>query len=260
MLFNYLKKAYNEYADYRFISKDAVKGIKKYKKIMGKYPKTIIDIGAHKGSVTLFGLKHGAKGVLAIEAFITNFAELRKNLSEIKLKYGQAFECINVALAGEKDKIREFYIFEKGNTGQRSMVFNNKEKIIKKCIISYVKTIDIHQIFNHDLFKTTFKAVPRRIIDYFKIDIEGGEYEAIPLDNKTREYFSRVRFLDIEFHPIKPPFFSTEEAIKDIPYIDKEINITKQYIEFFNSCGFESELKNYENGYKLCTYNKNINV
>lgn len=261
MIFKYLRKAYNEYDDYRFITKDAVRGLKKYRKILGRYPEMIIDIGAHKGSVSLYGLKHGAKEVLAVEAFITNFMELRENLSKVKLKKDQRFELMGVAFAGKRDQIREFHVFEKGNTGQRSMVFNN-EKILKKCVTHYVKTVDIHQLFNHDIFErdTVFRDRRFRTIDYLKIDIEGGEYEAIPLTEKTREYFQRVRFLDIEFHPIKPPFFSTENAIKDIDHIDKDENITRQYIRFFNSCGFESELKNYQDGYKLCTYNRNMKI
>jgi FkbM family methyltransferase len=260
MLFKYLKKAHNDYDDYRFIAKNAVKGIKKYRRILKHYPYTIIDVGAHKGSVSLYGLKHGAKDVLAIEAFITNFMELRENLSKIKLKKDQKYELMGVALAGERDQIRKFYIYEKGNTGQRSLVFNNKEKILKKCVTHYVKTVDIHQLFNHKIFETGFKHMPFRIIDYLKVDIEGSEYEAFPLTEETKKYFQRVRFLDIEFHPIKPPFFSTEEAIAHIEHINKNENITRQYIRFFNSCGFKSELKNYQNGYKLCTFNRHIHL
>ena len=250
-LFKELYRTYQDYRDDKWIFNQAIGGIKEYKKRFNKYPKTVIDIGAHRGGFSMYALNKGAK-VLAIEASAQNYIKLSSNLSKYDPKQ---YKIINKAIAANNGTIRKLYIFEKGNSGQRSIAFNNKQKILKRCLTQYVLTIDLNHIFRDNFIKN------KLFIDYLKIDIEGSEYEALPISDTTKKLLQYIKFLDIEFHPMLSPFFNKEKM--NLPFIDRKRNIVEQYIEFFIDCGFRvNDYKSdneYKDGFKLCTYNHNIN-
>lgn len=251
-LFKELYRTYDEYKEDKWIFNQAISGLIEYKICFGKYPKTVIDIGAHRGGFTMYALDKSAK-VLGIEASVNNYSKLTINLS----KYDpNKYDILNRALAANNATIRKFYIFDRGNSGQRSLAFNNRQKILKRCSSQYVLTIDFQHILEHKFFKEEI------IIDYLKIDIEGGEYEGIPLSNETKKFLQKVKFIDIEFHPLLSPFFDKEKI--NLPFVNKKRNIVEQYIEFLIDCGFRvTDYKSdneYKDGFKLCTYNHNMNL
>lgn len=257
-LYKRLRSTIRNYMDDREIYESAIIGIKKYNSIFNTYPDTVIDIGAHIGSVSFYALEHNASNVIAIEADLNNFTQLFKNLFSCKLKKGQVLCCLNRAFDSTTNKYKPLYICVFGNTGQRSIAYN--ADLLTKGIAQVVQTINLKDIFKENIRDHV-------IVDYLKIDIEGGEYAALPLTNETEKYLKRVKFIDIEFHPIpkeKNKYFNYEKFMKNFKGAITHTNIIEAYIEFLDKCGFKRDDRistyscadEFKNGYKLCVPNQ----
>ena len=144
--------------------------------------RTFIDAGAHAGMFTLAMIESGAKKGYMIEPEPHAYEILRDNLETNWLK------VVDKALYKENCKV-EFNIFsefETTNSIDPNWQANIKEKI-------QVDAITVDEFFD--------RYVEEDKIDLFKIDIEGGEYDAFR--GMSDETMNRCESFLIEFHSNK---------------------------------------------------------
>jgi FkbM family methyltransferase len=142
--------------------------------------KTIIDVGAHQGSFSIYSATTFEKAqVYSYEPFIKNFNSLKKNISENKLKN------IHPTNKGVLDSETTLSFYEsKINSGGHSIF--NYEKNMKKHV---VKTTTIKKIFEDNKLTKC---------DILKLDCEGSEYRILlEMDLNT---LSKIRTIFAEIH------------------------------------------------------------
>lgn len=240
---------------------NACVGFERYKKIFGDIPHTVLDIGAHIGGLTLQAMEQGTSYILAIEADKQNYTHLCENVNRQKkrLEYDGYAGCLHKAFCDTNDKIIELIAPQEyvGNSVQRSLFYSKSAKNVKKnYTIKHVSTINIDGVTkildSHEI----------GIIDLFKIDIEGAEFTAMPMNGKTKDFFSRIKYLDIELHPwTNSNYFDTELFYKKHKEFNRIESIVFQYFKFLRDCGFympENILSTEHEYLKLTTYNKSL--
>lgn len=146
---------------------------------------TFLDIGANEGYFTVIGARCVRPGgrVVAIEPQRRLLPVIQENLRLNKLCEG--IEIVNVAVA-DKDQEMELYLAPGTNTGASGLhagrALANQQRVAAKTLVS---------IFDeHDL----------QFVDFAKIDIEGGEYEAI-ISSPEIFLTRRIGLLALELHP-----------------------------------------------------------
>jgi FkbM family methyltransferase len=147
-----------------------------YRKLNIHVSDIVLDIGMNIGIFSCLAIQRGAKRVIGFEAEPKNYEIALEN---IRLN-GCTSRCnpINLAVVGNKDTQRDFFINVKKNKGAHSLVEKRGRDVIK------VNCIDINDIL--EKYKPTV----------MKMDIEGGEYELI----KSIKSFRGIREFIFEFH------------------------------------------------------------
>ena len=159
--------------------KDAVRHLEHYNGPLN----TVVDIGAHIGSLSLMAADRGAKQVVAVEAMSINFEHLMINITNND--FIKVITPIHAMIVADANKERLLYC-PGGPCGNCSMVVNQIGPTEQPPLIA---------------FKYFLREFP--VIDYLKIDIEGGEYELFDQSDELGTLLKRVRFLDLELHKLE---------------------------------------------------------
>ncbi len=176
------------------IQNNAKEGIDRFYDLFHRYPRSVIDIGAHVGGCACYAIEKGAKNVIAIEADKENFLEMvarqRKNSVE-NIKFIPLYN----AFSSTCHKDINLIIPEKSNSGQRSICYSpDAPALTSGYKINTVETINLDKLLLY------IEMLNIDMIDYLKVDIEGAEFKALPMSDKTKKFFSTVNYIDIELH------------------------------------------------------------
>lgn len=171
---------------------------KNFKKYEGPL-RTVVDIGAHIGELSILAAKRGAECVWAIEPDIDNFHMLLHNIEENNMEeqviplFFAVWDKMGVTRIKLPKKIWKFW--RKRNSGQRSIIYKSKfpENIV--C----APTITLEWLLAN--------LIPTHV-DYLKMDIEGAEH-AVLLTTPV-EVMRKVRFIDLDLHdPSNTDYFDS---------------------------------------------------
>lgn len=138
---------------------------------------TVIDIGAHIGSLSIYAATHGAN-VYAYEPFLPSYELLQDNIRLNNLD--KRIKPYRLALAATRGE-QTFYS-DPTNAGANSLVLKTKHQ-------HKVKTITLADIFTHNKI---------RHCHILKCDIEGAEYELFY--TAPSELFQEIDRIYIEWH------------------------------------------------------------
>jgi FkbM family methyltransferase len=165
-----------------------------------------LEIGANIGYYALMAAKNvGSRGkIISLEPNKNNMKLLKANV--IINNYTDNFEYFDYA-ASSSDGEKDFYITNKSNTC--SFIERNDKYIFTKDICK-VQTITLDNLLNN------------QHIDYFRMDVEGYEFEVL---KGMRSILSRKK------SPIGCFIEVHSEILKDLGYSAKEFI---QYLENFN--------------------------
>jgi len=245
----------------RDILVNACFGFDQYKKDFGRIPYSVIDIGAHIGGLTLRAMEQDVPYILAIEADGENYNYLAENVKRQtkRIGYKGYVEYLHKAFCNTSGDIVELIVpcDYGGNSGQRSLYYSKTAmNIYKSYTIKHVKTINIDDIIEK------IESYGVYTIDFFKCDIEGAEFAAMPMHNRTKEFLSHVKYMDIELHPwINTDYYNPDLFFDIHKEFDKDKRIIGQYIEFLRDCGFyipENILDMNRDYLKLVTHNEKL--
>ncbi|MEK7680759.1 MAG: FkbM family methyltransferase [Patescibacteria group bacterium] len=139
----------------------------------------IIDAGAHVGFFSLYcrALNSSVK-IFAIEPEAKNLSALKNHIKNNKIKKIKIFKGV---LAGETGK-RHLEISD--DSHNHSITYSESEK----------KIVLVESVSFSDFCK--FNKI--KIVDLFKIDVEGAEYEIF--ENIKESDLSIVKFIILEYH------------------------------------------------------------
>ncbi|MCX6815532.1 MAG: FkbM family methyltransferase [Candidatus Aenigmarchaeota archaeon] len=167
---------------------------------------TVVDIGAHIGSFTLFAAKM-AKRVYAFEPNKDNWILLKKNIAINKIKNVTA---VNAAVSGKNGFVKLYVNTE--NTGGHRL----DNKYFSKAVS--IKSVNLQSIVKQAGGK----------IDFLKVDCEGAEYDIL---FKGKNVLDRVSKMALEYHDTKD--FNEEEGKKKLCEFLKKtgftVKISKKY-------------------------------
>lgn len=244
----------------RDILVNACVGFERYINDFGRIPNSVLDMGAHIGGLTLKAMEKGVPFIVAIEADRDNYLNLVENVKRqiARINYQGHIECLHRAFCDSNNEIVDLVKLGNGiaNSAQRSMFYSSDaEKVKYKYIVEKVWSIDIDEIINR------FKSYGVFQIDLFKCDIEGAEFIAMPMNEKTRGFLSRVKYIDFELHPwTNKNYYDSESFFDRHKEFNKDERIVTQYFKFLQTCGFhipDEMINSNEHDYlKLTTYNK----
>lgn len=145
---------------------------------------TIIDIGGHIGSFSIYAAGKASKGrVFVYEPDPGNFTYLQKNIHLNKLSN---IITKKMAVAGEKGT--RMFFPSTVNTAESSMYATKRESI-------QVPTTTLSHIFEEYALVSC---------DFLKLDCEGAEYEI--LFNTPSQYFKKIEKIAMECH--NPSYFT----------------------------------------------------
>ena len=139
---------------------------------------TVIDIGAHIGTFSLFASRF-AKSIYAFEPLASNFDILKEN---IKINGFHNIEAYNVAVA-DQTGMRDLFVVQ-GNAAANSLYLETELK-------TKIKTISLDDIVNQNKILQ---------IDYLKLDCEGAEYDI--LMKCSSDVLSKIKTIGMECHDI----------------------------------------------------------
>lgn len=175
------------------------------------WPETVLDVGAHVGSLSILAAKKGAR-VIALEPDSQNYAEL----------------CFNVLLNGVSDLVLPVKVAAwkepamlklrsagqaRLNTGQRSLLYRSEFSSVEDVLGLPLGTIlKWFGDDSHDPFE----------IDYVKMDVEGAEHVIVPAT--PPEVLLRARRWELDLHSLK------KQAYFDVPGADDE-RIIRTFVE-----------------------------
>jgi len=135
--------------------------------------KLFVDIGAHIGGVSVLAASRGAK-VMAYEPRFDNYELLNLNIGALDIE----IFCAGIGSPG----IRQLYTGGY-NTGQNSAFLIFPE--LNEAIFEYMKVISLQE------------ALGNKVVDFMKIDCEGGEVEILP---QVLEIPEQINQMQVEFH------------------------------------------------------------
>ena len=241
---------------------NACVGYEQYKKDFGRSPFYIVDLGAHIGGLTLKAMEDRVPFILAIEADRDNYLNLVENVKrQIKrINYVGHVECLHRAFCDTNNKEVDLIKLGNGvaNSCQRSMFYDKQAERVKgKYIPGQVYSIDIDGIMDR------LERYGVHKIELLKCDIEGAEFIAMPMNDKTRTFLKKVNYIDIELHPWTNEQYYNEDLFYDMhPEFNRGERIVPQYFKFLRTCGFcipDEMIKNNKHDFlKLTTYKEKI--
>jgi len=172
-----------------------------------------LDIGTHIGSFAL-SIYKDVKMIFCFEPEKENYVLLKKNVELNKIKN---IKTHNMAVVGNDDDERSFFINTKKNTGGHSFYIKRGRQELK------TKCININNILK------TYK------INKIKMDCEGAEYEIIKnidqeLLNGIEELIFEYHFNVLKDHPEHEKYFEIIEILKknfsEVEYLE---NVKKHW-------------------------------
>ena len=159
-----------------FVVKEVFEGNGTYRKLKIEEDDVILDIGANIGAFTIWAVQKGGK-VIGFEPCEENYTLSLMNTDNNIIDYDR-YELHNLAVIGNDDKTRKFYINKMKNKGAHSLVGKRGREEIDVSCINFNKILESYN--------------PKII----KMDIEGGEYEII----KNCNDYKNVEQFILEFH------------------------------------------------------------
>jgi FkbM family methyltransferase len=139
---------------------------------------TVIDVGAHIGSFTVYAASIAKKGfVYAYEPYPGSFKLLKENVRLNRLENVKTFE---LGVLGERRKAR-LYINEPYYS--ENNMYTESEDFVE------VDCVTLEDVFEENKIE---------FCDFLKLDAEGTEYEI--LFNTSREYLDRIGRISMEYH------------------------------------------------------------
>lgn len=182
----------------------------------------IIDIGANVGCFSLVSaVATSARQIVSVEANMKNFGSLCYNIYSNNL-WGHIIP-LPYAVYSESNKLLPLSSAG-GNSGQHSLQFLEGLEIS-----NYIRTISLPDLCRN-----------YGIIDYMKVDIEGGEYDVFTLTEEVQKVLQRVKFLEIELHsPANEDYFNTNLFLKEHSCYNDIKTVKETLIHFIKDCGFE---------------------
>jgi FkbM family methyltransferase len=162
---------------------------KEYK--MSSCAETVVDIGANVGFFSLYAAfrNHDAR-IIAVEPFPTTFAQLHSNVARNRVAC--RVDCWNVGIA-ECPGIR---------------VMSGAVPSQYRGILPAASPCDgeghakVHVVTFEELIQNACSHFQSETIDFVKVDIEGGEHEALKASS-PRSFFP-IKELGMEYHPNQP--------------------------------------------------------
>lgn len=143
-----------------------------------------LDIGAHRGMVSLAAAQLGWESVVAVEPWPANVTAMEEN---IQLAEAHAIEIIRAAVVGRGHPPSVALRAIEGSSGQASVSY----RMLKNVTQTRVAAIPFTELVS--------RYAP---IGYCKIDIEGGEYGIFDGSDEVVEALRQITWLDIECHGV----------------------------------------------------------
>jgi len=160
---------------------------------------SIIDIGAHIGTFTIFmGNKHPHLKIFSFEPDPHNFKLLQKNIEINKQTNVKAF---NLAVADKKKSVKLFPKLGRGFGTMGSNIINEGSAF------NEIQSISLLDILEENKIETC---------DLLKMDCEGAEYEI--LLNQDHTCFDRINNIVMEYHIIPNLDYNLNDLI---PHLEK---------------------------------------
>ncbi len=154
---------------------------------------TLLDIGANIGCFTLKEAgQNDATRIVAVEPFPSTFSRLAVNISTNGMQ--NRVRCLAIGIA-EKAGLRQMCTQEAPSQSRGILPTTEAQT-------AQVNLIDVPVLTLEELLQRACTELQTNLIDFVKIDIEGGEHAAIqatPLDA-----FKCVYRLGMEYHPNQP--------------------------------------------------------
>lgn len=146
--------------------------------------KTVLDIGAHVGELSILAASRGAEHVWAFEPDKENYRALCCNINN---NHYESIISARFMAVGVKKVAVNVRSTPQGNTGQRSICFNDKFPVVGTVWATPLgETIqDFTRLFCGG-------------IDFMKMDIEGAEHEVI--QSTPPELLRRINYIDLDLH------------------------------------------------------------
>jgi FkbM family methyltransferase len=168
---------------------------------------TFVDIGANIGVYSLIASKLlSNKGkVISFEASKKNYLRLQEH---IQLNHAININAHHLAIADNEKEITLFYDEQEANIGMIS-AYGNEDEAGEK-----IKAVALDNFLKNEK------------IDFIKIDIEGGEYDALKGMRNILQTQSPTILLEIEEEIIAKTNYTSEDLIQFL----KELGYAKNYI------------------------------
>lgn len=173
-----------------------------FTKYPGKTPKVVVDVGAHVGTFGLLAACNGSQFVYCIEAHTGNYNNLRRNIKTNKVEH-KVFP-VNFAVDSESFTTRKLFV-GLTNTGQRSTRY------------SYGEDAPYERVWTLSLEDLLSPVVDRfEVIDFLKVDVEGGEFEIFAARPELTEILQHVNYIDLECHSkVDEEYIAVRDAVPD---------------------------------------------
>lgn len=144
----------------------------------------IVDAGANIGFFTLFAARESPRArIFSIEPFPESYERLCLNVGNNRLD--NRVTCINCAL-GKSSESRMMKLAGKRSQSRRVIAFDKS----KSSDAAVVSTRTLEQVLD-------LQGIAR--VDFLKMDIEGGEYEAF--FSTRNDVLRRINVIALEYHP-----------------------------------------------------------
>ena len=170
--------------------------------------KTIIDIGTHIGSFSVYAARQAEdSSIFSFEPSPENYFQLSKNIALNGLTNVRPFQKAVAAHSGKAP----FY-YDRFNNAAHGLIPKTKDFIDVDCTT----------------LKEVFLDFKIEQCDFLKIDCEGAEYEI--LFNTPAEILKRIRRIVLEYHD---PIFYGAKNVEHTP---------KNLARFLNETGFETKI------------------
>lgn len=180
-----------------------------------KFDQVFIDIGAWIGPVTLYASKISKK-VISVEPDIKAFKILKEHISINNI---ENVELVDKAISSNNGVSINLGSPELGNSGT-SIFYNSNDSIISVNAINFEKFINKYNLNDANIF--------------FKIDIEGAEFEII---KNSKHFFKKLNNeIHITFHPL---IYFKNYKFKNYFFNSKLLFISFLYFFYFKSLPYK---------------------
>lgn len=203
----------------KFIADDAIQGVQEF--LNSEWAKknrkrTFLDLGANIGAAAFVAAGNGFDSIICVEPALGVYGLLLENIVANDLTHKMC--ALPLAISGKSGDILS--VNRTGpNSGQSSINW-----VSTFGVVNHTRTVSLRDCFN--LFGD-------EQIDYVKMDIESGEWEAFKALEEDPEPLKRVQYMEVEMHPMP----NGHEEIFGSAITEEE---QRQWLHLFlKSCGFK---------------------